>query len=74
MRLIFFNFRPTPCTPNKVFELCWLLFVCVKGECPTDSVDLVSSFHLLLCCADLIFANAIDDNRKDLINSNFPGN
>lgn len=66
--------KSTPCTANKVFELCWCLFICVKGYCPRQqSVDLVTSFDMLLCCVDLIFSNAIVDNRHDLINSKFPG-
>lgn len=72
--LINFNFRPIPCTPNKVFEFCWILFICAKGEHPDQSVDLVTSFHMLLCCVDLMFSNAVNDGRTDLINQNFPVN
>lgn len=37
--------------------------------------DLVNSYHLLLCCLDLVFANALlCANRKDLINPSFKGN
>ncbi|MBZ3872202.1 Retinoblastoma-like protein 1 [Sciurus carolinensis] len=36
--------------------------------------DLVNSYHLLLCCLDLIFANAIVcPNRRDLLNPSFKG-
>ncbi|EPY78309.1 hypothetical protein CB1_001108057 [Camelus ferus] len=36
--------------------------------------DLVNSYHLLLCCLDLIFANAIIcPNRRDLLNPSFKG-
>lgn len=36
--------------------------------------DLVNSYHLLLCCLDLIFANAIIcPNRRDLLNPLFKG-
>lgn len=36
--------------------------------------DLVNSYHLLLCCLDLIFANAIMcPNRQDLLNPSFKG-
>lgn len=36
--------------------------------------DLVNSYHLLLCCLDLIFANAIKcPNRQDLLNPSFKG-
>ena len=36
--------------------------------------DLVNSYHLLLCCLDLIFANAIMcPNRRELLNPSFKG-
>uniref|UniRef100_A0A672ZNB8 Retinoblastoma-like 1 (p107) n=1 Tax=Sphaeramia orbicularis TaxID=375764 RepID=A0A672ZNB8_9TELE len=36
--------------------------------------DLVNSYHLLLCCLDLVFGNALlCGNRKDLINPTFRG-
>uniref|UniRef100_A0A8D0G305 Retinoblastoma-like protein 1 n=1 Tax=Sphenodon punctatus TaxID=8508 RepID=A0A8D0G305_SPHPU len=36
--------------------------------------DLVNSYHLLLCCLDLIFGNALlCPNRKDFLNSSFKG-
>lgn len=36
--------------------------------------DLVNSYHLLLCCLDLVFCNALMcSNRKDLINQHFRG-
>lgn len=47
--------------------------MCAKSEYPDNSVDLVTTFHMLLCCVDLIFANVIADNRKDLVNHTFPG-
>lgn len=65
--------RPLPCTPAKLFEFCWCLFVCAKGEFPDSSVDLVTSFHMLLCCCDLIYANVINDKRHDLVNPRWSG-
>ncbi|XP_035741130.1 retinoblastoma-like protein 1 isoform X3 [Vespa mandarinia] len=62
-----------PCTPSRVFEFCWTLFICIKGAFPDISDDLVNSYHLLLACCDLIYANALMANRKDLLNPNFPG-
>ncbi|KAF7385682.1 hypothetical protein HZH66_011524 [Vespula vulgaris] len=62
-----------PCTPSRVFEFCWTLFICIKGAFPDISDDLVNSYHLLLACCDLIYANALIANRKDLLNPNFPG-
>lgn len=36
--------------------------------------DLVNSYHLLLCCLDLVYANALlCANKKDLINPYFKG-
>ncbi|XP_026672713.1 retinoblastoma-like protein 1 isoform X2 [Ceratina calcarata] len=65
--------KAMPCTPARVFEFCWTLFVCVKGAFPDISDDLVNSYHLLLVCCDLIYGNALLANRKDLLNPNFSG-
>ncbi|XP_043476040.1 retinoblastoma-like protein 1 isoform X2 [Leptopilina heterotoma] len=62
-----------PCTPGRVFEFCWSLFVCIKGTIPAISDDLVNSYHLLLVCCDLMYKNAILNDRRDLLNPNFPG-
>nr|CAD7444289.1 unnamed protein product [Timema bartmani] len=65
--------RSQPCTPSKVFDFCWTLFVCVKAEFSEISDDLFNSYHLLLACCDMIFANAFMAGRKDLLNPQFPG-
>ncbi|XP_054002430.1 retinoblastoma-like protein 1 isoform X3 [Hylaeus anthracinus] len=65
--------KALPCTPARVFEFCWTLFICIKGAFPDISDDLVNSYHLLLVCCDLIYSNALLANRKDLLNPNFPG-
>ncbi|XP_076753665.1 retinoblastoma-like protein 1 isoform X3 [Xylocopa sonorina] len=65
--------KAMPCTPARVFEFCWTLFICIKGAFPDISDDLVNSYHLLLACCDLIYSNALLANRKDLLNPNFPG-
>ncbi|XP_059160736.1 retinoblastoma-like protein 2 isoform X2 [Physella acuta] len=62
-----------PCTSNEVFKFAWTLFVLVKGNFPAISDDLVNSYHLLLCCIDWIFANAVLGGRKDLLNRDFEG-
>uniref|UniRef100_A0A336M5G2 CSON004352 protein n=1 Tax=Culicoides sonorensis TaxID=179676 RepID=A0A336M5G2_CULSO len=65
--------KPLPCSPTKLYEFAWCLFVAAKGEYPDHSVDLVTSFHMLLCCCDLIYANVINEKRTDLINPKFKG-
>ncbi|KAL0106590.1 hypothetical protein PUN28_016348 [Cardiocondyla obscurior] len=65
--------RAMPCTPSRVFEFCWTLFICIKGAIHDISDDLVNSYHLLLVCCDLIYNNALLANRKDLLNPNFQG-
>nr|CAD7568693.1 unnamed protein product [Timema californicum] len=65
--------RSQPCTPSKVFDFCWTLFVCVKAEFSEISDDLFNSYHLLLACCDMIFANAFMAGRRDLLNPQFPG-
>lgn len=49
--------------------------VCViKGNFCMIGDDLVNSYHLLLCCLDLVFGNALlCSNRKELINPSFKG-
>lgn len=51
-----------------MFDFGWALFVRVKADFPDISDDLVNSYHLLLCCVDYIYANAVFSNRIDLLN------
>eukprot|EP00057_Strongylocentrotus_purpuratus_P006729 XP_011661203.1 PREDICTED: retinoblastoma-like protein 1 [Strongylocentrotus purpuratus] len=44
-----------------------------SGNFPAISDDLVNSYHLLLCSLDLMFANAVLANRRDLLNPEFQG-
>lgn len=45
------------------------------GHFPAISDDLVNSYHLLLCCLDLLYSNALfTKNRRELLNPNFEGN
>ncbi|XP_041836600.1 retinoblastoma-like protein 1 [Melanotaenia boesemani] len=66
--------RRLPCHISDVFKFCWTLFVYTKGNFRMIGDDLVNSYHLLLCCLDLVFGNALlCANRKDLINPAFKG-
>ncbi|XP_073726571.1 retinoblastoma-like protein 1 [Misgurnus anguillicaudatus] len=66
--------RRLPCHISDVFKFCWTLFVYTKGNFRMIGDDLVNSYHLLLCCLDLVFCNALlCSNKKDLINQNFRG-
>uniref|UniRef100_A0A672ZNC3 Retinoblastoma-like protein 1 n=1 Tax=Sphaeramia orbicularis TaxID=375764 RepID=A0A672ZNC3_9TELE len=66
--------RQLPCHISDVFKFCWTLFVYTKGNFRMIGDDLVNSYHLLLCCLDLVFGNALlCGNRKDLINPTFRG-
>lgn len=65
--------RRLPCTSSEVFSFCWSLFIRVKGNFPAISEDLVNSFHLLLCCVDLMYSNALLAEKKDIMNPNFVG-
>lgn len=61
------------CSSTKLYDLCWCLYLCAKNEDPSYNMDIVTSFHLLLCCIDLIYINVLGENRVDLINRNFVG-
>uniref|UniRef100_A0A8C4ZM67 Retinoblastoma-like 1 (p107) n=1 Tax=Gadus morhua TaxID=8049 RepID=A0A8C4ZM67_GADMO len=66
--------RRRPCHITDVFKFCWTLFVCTKGNFPMIADDLVNSYHLLLCCLDLVFSNAsLCSHRANLINPAFTG-
>ncbi|XP_030635756.1 retinoblastoma-like protein 1 isoform X1 [Chanos chanos] len=66
--------RRLPCHISDVFKFCWTLFVYTKGNFRMIGDDLVNSYHLLLCCLDLVFGNALlCSNKKDLINPSFKG-
>uniref|UniRef100_A0A8D3CJ68 Retinoblastoma-like protein 1 n=1 Tax=Scophthalmus maximus TaxID=52904 RepID=A0A8D3CJ68_SCOMX len=66
--------RRLPCHIGDVFKFCWTLFVYTKGNFRMIGDDLVNSYHLLLCCLDLVFGNALlCSNRKELINPTFRG-
>ncbi|NXR72550.1 RBL1 protein, partial [Pycnonotus jocosus] len=66
--------RRVPCNVRDLFNFCWTLFVYTKGNFRMIGDDLVNSYHLLLCCLDLIFANALlCPNRRDLLNPSFKG-
>ncbi|NXJ03437.1 RBL1 protein, partial [Odontophorus gujanensis] len=62
------------CGVKDLFNFCWTLFVYTKGNFRMIGDDLVNSYHLLLCCLDLVFANALlCSNRRDLLNPLFRG-
>ncbi|EDO46411.1 predicted protein [Nematostella vectensis] len=66
--------RKQPCSISDVFSFCWTLYVEAKGNFPAISDDLVNSYHLLLCCLDLMYSNALAArHRRDLINTEFEG-
>ncbi|XP_032897998.1 retinoblastoma-like protein 1 isoform X2 [Amblyraja radiata] len=66
--------RRLPCSVRDAFSFCWTLFVYIKGNFRMIGDDLVNSYHLLLCCLDLMFGNALlCPNRKDLLNQGFEG-
>uniref|UniRef100_A0A8B9U3N8 RB transcriptional corepressor like 1 n=1 Tax=Anas zonorhyncha TaxID=75864 RepID=A0A8B9U3N8_9AVES len=66
--------RRVPCSVKDLFNFCWTLFVYTKGNFRMIGDDLVNSYHLLLCCLDLVFANALlCPNRRDLLNPSFKG-
>ncbi|XP_067324237.1 retinoblastoma-like protein 1 isoform X2 [Anolis sagrei] len=66
--------RRIPCSAKDLFNFCWTLFVYTKGNFSMIGDDLVNSYHLLLCCLDLIYTNALLCPHKiDLLNSSFKG-
>ncbi|XP_076033426.1 retinoblastoma-like protein 1 [Oratosquilla oratoria] len=65
--------RRPPCNATELFHFCWTLYILIKGKYPSIPQDLVSCYCLLLASIDLIFANVILSNRKELLNKDCPG-
>uniref|UniRef100_UPI00358FB10D retinoblastoma-like protein 1 isoform X2 n=1 Tax=Myxine glutinosa TaxID=7769 RepID=UPI00358FB10D len=66
--------RCQPCTAEEVFKFCWTLFLRAKANFPMISDDIVNSYHLLLCCLDLTYGNALlSQHWQCLLNPAFPG-
>ncbi|EDW75106.1 uncharacterized protein Dwil_GK19998 [Drosophila willistoni] len=61
------------CSYIKLDDICWRLFLCAKNQKPATTVDLVTSYNLMICCIDLIYANVLAEKRSDLINPDFEG-
>ncbi|OCT62878.1 retinoblastoma-like 1 L homeolog isoform X2 [Xenopus laevis] len=64
--------RRLQCSVKDLFSFCWTLFVYSKGNFCLIGDDLVNSYHLLLCCLDLIYAHVLQcPNKEDLLNPSF---
>ncbi|XP_018093929.1 retinoblastoma-like protein 1 isoform X3 [Xenopus laevis] len=64
--------RRLQCCVKDLFSFCWTLFVYSKGNFCLIGDDLVNSYHLLLCCLDLIYAHVLQcPNKEDLLNPSF---
>lgn len=64
--------RKLQCNVKDLFNFCWTLFVYTKGNFSLIGDDLVNSYHLLLCCLDLVYSHALQCTHKDdLLNPSF---
>ncbi|CAI9540086.1 unnamed protein product [Staurois parvus] len=64
--------RKLQCNSKDLFNFCWTLFVYAKGNFSLIGDDLVNSYHLLLCCLDLVYVHTLQCSHKDdLLNPSF---
>ncbi|KAM5135133.1 retinoblastoma-like protein 1 [Mantella aurantiaca] len=64
--------RKLQCNVKDLFNFCWTLFVYTKGNFSLIGDDLVNSYHLLLCCLDLVYVHALQcPHKDDLLNPSF---
>ena len=62
------------CCMRNAIPVCVCVVVCTAGNFPMIADDLVNSYHLLLCCLDLVFSNAsLCSHRANLLNPAFTG-
>ena len=70
----FLCLRSRQCSSGELYKFGWTLYVYTKGHFPLVNGDLVNSHHLLLCCMDMFYSNAVMHERRDLLNVEFAGN
>ncbi|XP_077315310.1 retinoblastoma-like protein 1 isoform X1 [Lithobates pipiens] len=64
--------RKLQCNVKDLFNFCWTLFVYAKGNFSLIGDDLVNSYHLLLCCLDLVYVHTLQcPHKDDLLNPSF---
>ncbi|XP_063816256.1 retinoblastoma-like protein 1 isoform X2 [Pseudophryne corroboree] len=64
--------RKLQCNVKDLFNFCWTLFVYAKGNFSRIGDDLVNSYHLLLCCLDLVYVHTLQcPHKDDLLNPSF---
>ncbi|XP_056405342.1 retinoblastoma-like protein 1 isoform X5 [Hyla sarda] len=64
--------RKLQCNVKDLFNFCWTLFVYTKGNFSLIGDDLVNSYHLLLCCLDLVYSHSsLCPHKNDLLNPSF---
>ncbi|XP_044154128.1 retinoblastoma-like protein 1 isoform X1 [Bufo gargarizans] len=64
--------RKLQCNVKDLCNFCWTLFVYTKGNFSLIGDDLVNSYHLLLCCLDLVYSHTLQCHHKDdLLNPSF---
>ncbi|XP_069808829.1 retinoblastoma-like protein 1 isoform X2 [Dendropsophus ebraccatus] len=64
--------RKLQCNVKDLFNFCWTLFVYTKGNFSLIGDDLVNSYHLLLCCLDLVYSHTLlCPHKDDLLNPSF---
>uniref|UniRef100_A0A0A9YKF7 Retinoblastoma-like protein 1 n=1 Tax=Lygus hesperus TaxID=30085 RepID=A0A0A9YKF7_LYGHE len=54
----------------RIMDFTWTLFICVKANVNNITDDLVNSYHLLLACIDLVYANVYVSGRKEMLKAN----
>ncbi|XP_075033617.1 retinoblastoma-like protein 1 isoform X2 [Mixophyes fleayi] len=64
--------RKLQCNVKDLFNFSWTLFVYAKGNFSRIGDDLVNSYHLLLCCLDLVYVHTLQcPHKDDLLNPSF---
>lgn len=67
-----FHLRKCILNAGRLFEFTWHL-ICLTKKDLGFSTELVHSFHLMICCIDLVYQNVLIEKRFDLLKTDFPG-
>lgn len=59
---------------QMLYEFGWLLFLVVRNELPSfATTNIVNGCQVLLCALELVYVNALEVHKSDVINMSFEG-
>ncbi|KAM8704201.1 hypothetical protein ACLKA7_008750 [Drosophila subpalustris] len=59
---------------RMIYEFGWLLFLMIRNELPNfATTNIINGCQVLICAIELVFVNALEVHKSDVINTDFKG-